>query len=158
MDDEVVIVCIQDLGCVEVQESYRESLQCWQDSGSKGRKVPRAVVEKSVEMNIPQLAEELPSERVITLEGVNSALFNFVPATKMKGMEDWVEESDQLQYVEESHEFSPQKLSEGPADFPTLLKAFVFPRGDVTKFNPPKQSSFGTSSMSSHVGLSLHHC
>ena len=75
-----------------------------------------------------------------------AALSNFVPATKLKGMEDFLVEEDQLKYYEESAEFQVVQEEDDVICFPTLLRAFMFPRGDVSRFPPPKRSSYGTSS------------
>jgi len=74
-----------------------------------------------------------------------AALSNFVPATKLKGMEDFLVEEDQLKYYEESAEFQVVQEEDDVICFPTLLRAFMFPRGDVSRFPPPKRSSYGTS-------------
>ena len=97
-----------------------------------------------------EIVESNSVERVIAPGQSTSAFQNFVPTTKLKGMEDWVEEDDQFQYIEPSYDFVATKKTDSLFDYPPLLKAFVFPRGDVTRFPPPKRSSLGTSSQLTH--------
>ena len=90
--------------------------------------------------------EDVFSERVIRPGNANSALYNFMPATKLKGMEDWVEEDDQFKYLEQSSEFTADIVNDDTLLYPPILKAFMFPRGDISRFPRPKRSSLGTSS------------
>lgn len=91
--------------------------------------------------------DEVISERIINPGSANSALYNFMPATKLKGMEDWVEEDDQFKYLEQNTEFVVDKENDEGLVYPTILKAFMFPRGDISRFPQPKKSSLGTSSI-----------
>jgi len=90
--------------------------------------------------------DQVISERIIRPGSANSALHNFMPATKLKGMEDYVEEEDQFKYLEQDNEFVVHKENDERLVYPKILKAFMFPRGDVSKFPQPKRSSLGTSS------------
>ena len=115
-------------------------------SGKKSRKRRGASNEQPiVEEEVEDVSANL-DDRVIPPGQPSSALNNYVPTSKMKGMEDWVEEDDQLKYLNQSSEFVLKKESDDHLQFPTLLKAFVFPRGDISRFPRPKRSSFGTSS------------
>lgn len=121
-------------------------------SGKKSRKKQEARKarrdpsdEKPVKEEVVESTASLEN-RVIPPGQPSSALNNYVPTSKMKGMEDWVEEDDQLKYLNQSSEFFLKKEPDDHLQFPTFLKAFLFPRGDISRFPRPKRSSFGTSS------------
>lgn len=85
-------------------------------------------------------------DRVIGPGEANSAMFNFVPTSKLKGMEDWIDEGDQLQFVQQSKDFSVAIEPDDRLLFPPLLRAFTYPRGEIARFPSPSKSSLGTSS------------
>lgn len=88
---------------------------------------------------------ETSSSRIINPGDVSSALHSFIPATKLKGMEDWVEDEDQYKYLQQTAEFTNKIEEEHSLDFPATLKPLVFPRGDISRFNPPKRGKLGNS-------------
>ena len=134
------------LGCVDIHEAFEENRK--KISGKKSRRRKGSSTEKSItdDETIEQ-DDSLEDERVISPGQTTSAMNNYIPATRMKGMEEWVEEEDQLKYLDNHNsEFVLKKEPDDHLQFPTLLKAFIFPRGDVSRFPNPKRSSFGTSS------------
>lgn len=132
-----------------MQECYTE----YQLNAPKRKKkkntneIQNATVSASVEAESNSENDVFSADRVIQ-PGNSSSLYNFIPATKMKGMEDFVEENDQLKYYEESSEFKPTISCEDEIDFPSLLKVFLFPRGDTRRFSSPKRGTYGTLSKS----------
>ena len=136
------------MGCLDIQEIFEENRLL---KNTKKRKkdpvnMPTNVIETSVEDDESEDLQMFSDERVIAPGQPNSAYLNFVPTTKLKGMEDWLEEEDQFQYVKPTYDFVVKKQKDERLDFPSLLKAFVFPRGDISRFPSPKRSSLGTSS------------
>lgn len=136
------------MGCIEIQEFYEESR-------SKKTRKRRTLANRPTDMieeDIGAGADDNGNVQVFTDDRVvspgqgSSAFLNFVPTTKIKGMEDWLEEEDQFKYVKPTQDFVIEKQVDEHLDFPPLLRAFVFPRGDISRFPPPKRSSLGTSS------------
>lgn len=136
------------MGCIDISEIFEEKQ-------SKKYKRKKFYSNKPTEIdntNIEAATDEIDDpdmnsvDRIVSPGQASSALLNFVPTTKLKGMEDWVEEEDQFKYVAPNCDFGVAKERDERLHFPPLLKAFVFPRGDVSRFPRPKQSSLGTTS------------
>lgn len=139
---------LQGMGCIDIQEVFNDSLT--------NRKPRKKKLSNKITLN--ELAntddeqddiDDLESnnlDRVVAPGQASSAFRNFVPTTKLKGMEDWVEEEHQFKYIEPTADFVATSREDEPLQYPPLLKAFAFPRGDVSRFPPPKRSSLGTSS------------
>lgn len=138
------------MGCFDIHEVFNETSTKKLKRRKKQTNKLDNPEEQSTESNdIKDDELEINSdERVVSPGQTSSAFMNFVPTTKLKGMEDWMEEETQFKYVEPTYDFSAKKQADERLRFPSLLKAFVFPRGDVTRFPPPKRSSLGTSSRS----------
>lgn len=136
------------MGCIDIQECYEES----RSKKTKRRKTlankPTDILEEDIGDGADdnEKMQVFSDDRVVSPGQASSALLNFVPTTKIKGMEDWLEEEDQFRYVKPTQDFVIEKQADEHLDFPPLLKAFVFPRGDISRFPPPKRSSLGTSS------------
>jgi len=88
--------------------------------------------------------DNMMDDRLIQPGTPSVGLYSFVPATKMKGMEDYVREEDQFQYLKQSPDFVVEVQPDEKLSIPPLLKAFVFARGDVTRFPKPKKTSLDT--------------
>lgn len=99
--------------------------------------------QESTEDEVAQV--ESSSSRLINPGDMSSAMHSFIPATKLKGMEDWVEDEDQLKYLQDDGEFTIVTKEELDLYFPTTLKPMIFPRGDISRFSPPKRGKLGTS-------------
>lgn len=73
-----------------------------------------------------------------------SALFEFVPATKLKGLDkDYVLESDHYRYYSGDTEFPVSTKIETSFDYPEFLNVFTYERGNVTSFESPQKGSTG---------------
>lgn len=72
-----------------------------------------------------------------------SALYEYIPATKIKGMEDWVLESDHYKYYENTSEFPVKIHEEVKLNFPEHLHIYSFERGNVSRFPKVKKCSTG---------------
>ncbi|XP_067003144.2 5-methylcytosine rRNA methyltransferase NSUN4 isoform X2 [Anabrus simplex] len=88
---------------------------------------------------------EIDESRIINPDiGLSSAsLYEFVPATKLKGMEDWVLESQHYGFYKRSSDFPVNIKKEDFLHFPKNLEMFIFERGNVSTFPSPKRGSTG---------------
>ncbi|XP_046439372.1 5-methylcytosine rRNA methyltransferase NSUN4-like [Daphnia pulex] len=138
---------LKNMGCMDIQELFEQSRSKKTKTRKTPENMPTDVLEKEagVEDEESENFQELTDDRVISPGQTTSAYLNFVPTTKLKGMEDWLEEEDQFEYVKPTYDFVVEKQKDERLDFPSLLKAFVFPRGDISRFPSPKKSTFGTS-------------
>lgn len=79
----------------------------------------------------------LPSE--VGPGGV-SVLMDYMPATKLKGLEEWIEETDVLLGVSQGDQEIGLKRErqEEPISLPKMLKIYSFGKGDISTFPYPK--------------------
>nr|CAD7597791.1 unnamed protein product [Timema genevievae] len=73
-----------------------------------------------------------------------SALYEFVPATKLKGMEDFVLESEHYAYYKKDTDFPVHVEKEQKLNFPDHLHVLTFERGNVSYFPSPRRASTGS--------------
>lgn len=72
-----------------------------------------------------------------------AALHEFIPATKLKGMEDWVPESDHYKYYNSTTDFPLNIEMDSDLVFPDHLNIFTYEKGNVSTFAKPKRSVTG---------------
>lgn len=74
-----------------------------------------------------------------------SALYDFVPATRLKGMEDYVPESHHYSYYKTDGDFSEsvQTEMEDRLIFPEALRVYTFESGNISRFPKPRRGSTG---------------
>lgn len=72
----------------------------------------------------------------------SSVLYEFVPATKIKGMEDFILESDHYKYYDNS-EFPVRIEREYDFNFPKHLDVYTYEQSNHTDFIAPKKGSTG---------------
>lgn len=72
-----------------------------------------------------------------------AALHEFIPATKLKGMEDWIPESDHYKYYNSTADFPLKIEMEDDFVFPDQLNIFTYEQGNVSTFIKPKRSVAG---------------
>jgi len=149
-DYENTIQFLKDLGCIDIQELFKEnhsanSLNTKKKDTRPQNQEPSPIDGSELSVTKGISNDETISERIIKPGSANAALYNFMPATKLKGMEDWIEEDDQFKYLKQNTEFIVDKENDEGLLYPAILKAFMFPRGDISKFPQPKRSSLGTS-------------
>lgn len=72
--------------------------------------------------------------------GGASILHDHVPATRLKGLENWIEEMDVFVDTSQGDEEIGLKreVQKEPVNLPSLLKIFSFSKGDITSFPQPK--------------------
>lgn len=79
--------------------------------------------------------------RMISAEIGVMGLQEFIPATKLKGMEDFVPESQHYQYYSTTVDFPLKIEAEKDFVFPETLDIYVYPKGDISRFARPKRCS-----------------
>ncbi|XP_063842599.1 5-methylcytosine rRNA methyltransferase NSUN4-like isoform X1 [Scylla paramamosain] len=82
----------------------------------------------------------LPSE--VGMEGAN-ILHDHVPATKLKGLENWIEETDFFVNTSlgDDEIGIKREAQKEPVNLPSPLKVFSFTKGDITDFPQPKMDN-----------------
>lgn len=126
---------------MDIQETFEAGRD--RISGKKARRQrgSAATTQKEVELEEVEPSSE---DRIINPGMSNASMFNFVPTKELKGMETFVQEEDQLKYMKQSPDFTVPSQPDEKLLIPPLLKAFVFVRGDVSRFPRPKRTSLGT--------------
>ncbi|XP_011258246.1 5-methylcytosine rRNA methyltransferase NSUN4 isoform X1 [Camponotus floridanus] len=99
------------------------------------------VAMKSIESNLNEISVD--ENRIIHPNAGLSGLYEFVPATKIKGMEDWVLESQHYGYYKEGADFSVKIEKEIMLTFPQYLNIYTFEENNDSKFSYPKKGSTG---------------
>lgn len=79
--------------------------------------------------------------RMISAEVGTMGLQEFIPATKLKGMEDYIVESEHYQYYNTGVEFPLKFDVEHSFEIPKSLDIYMYPKGDISRFSRPKPSS-----------------
>lgn len=99
------------------------------------------IKEKPIESSLNEVA--LDENRIVHPNDTLSGLYEFVPATKIKGMEDWILESQHYGYYKEGSNFSVNVEKEALLTFPQYLNIYTFEEGNDSKFPSPKKGSTG---------------
>ncbi|XP_034250355.1 5-methylcytosine rRNA methyltransferase NSUN4 [Thrips palmi] len=72
---------------------------------------------------------------------MSASLYDFVPATKLKGMDDYIPESAHYSYYKESPEAPIEIEPEDDIHFPHLLDIFAYERGNCDAFQLSQKGS-----------------
>ncbi|XP_072746444.1 5-cytosine rRNA methyltransferase NSUN4 [Anoplolepis gracilipes] len=96
---------------------------------------------KSIESNLNEIMVD--ENRIVYSNTGLSGLYEFVPATKIKGMEDWILESQHYGYYKEGADFSTKIEKEVILTFPQYLNIYTFEEDNDSKFPSPKKGSTG---------------
>ncbi|XP_053692782.1 5-methylcytosine rRNA methyltransferase NSUN4 [Sabethes cyaneus] len=86
---------------------------------------------------------EIDFQRLIDPDLGTAGLHEFIPATKLKGMEDFIPESDHYKYYSNSSDFPIAIEMENNFEIPEYLNIFTYERGNVSEFRSPRKSSTG---------------
>ncbi|GFG31356.1 hypothetical protein Cfor_10537, partial [Coptotermes formosanus] len=88
---------------------------------------------------------EIDTQRLIDpATGLSAAaLYEYVPATRLKGLEDWIVESDHYRYYRKDTDFPVHIEQDNDFIFPGHLQVLTFERGNVSSFPVPKRGSTG---------------
>ncbi|XP_055641558.1 5-methylcytosine rRNA methyltransferase NSUN4 [Toxorhynchites rutilus septentrionalis] len=98
---------------------------------------------------------EMDYQRLIDPNIGTSALHEFIPATSLKGMEDYVPESDHYKYYSNQADFPLSIEMEQSFDFPENLNVYTYEKGNVSTFRPPRKCSTGVLSHFLFDGASI---
>lgn len=103
---------------------------------------PEDVVDykKSLQKSLAE-DSEYDFNRMISAEVGTMGLQEFIPATKLKGMEDFVVESEHYQYYNTGVEFPLKFVVEHSFEIPKTLDIYMYPKGDISRFSRPVPSS-----------------
>ncbi|XP_014206934.2 5-methylcytosine rRNA methyltransferase NSUN4 [Copidosoma floridanum] len=95
---------------------------------------------KSIETDLKVVTSK---DRIISPACAESSsfLYEYVPATKLKGMEDFVLESEHYNYYTQGADFRIKIEKENDMNFPDHLLLYTFEEGNNTKFPKPKTGS-----------------
>lgn len=96
---------------------------------------------KSLEEMVQKSGLDL--NRMIEPEVGTAGLQEFVPATKLKGMEDFLPESHHYKYYSTTVDFPLKTELEANFTFPEHLEVYTFEHGNVTRFRRPSSSETG---------------
>ncbi|XP_029659923.1 5-methylcytosine rRNA methyltransferase NSUN4 isoform X1 [Formica exsecta] len=96
---------------------------------------------KSIESNLNEIM--IDENRIVHPNASLSELYEFIPATKIKGMNDWILESQHYGYYKEGADFSIKVEKEAILTFPQYLNIYTFEEDNDSDFPSPKKGSTG---------------
>lgn len=133
------------------QQNVDEGLEKFhaEDDGENSRIIESLEMKnfkKSLEKTM-QEDSEMDYHRMISAEIGAMGLQEFVPATKLKGMEDFVRESEHYQYYSTSVDFPIRYQVEEDFTFPENLNVYTYERGNVSRF---RRTTKGDTRVHSH--------
>lgn len=85
----------------------------------------------------------IDEKRVIDPEVSTGGLYEFVPATQIKGMEDWIPESEHYRYYQTTTDFPLNIEPETDFIFPEHLSLYTYEMGNCSEFRRPNKSITG---------------
>lgn len=80
-----------------------------------------------------------------------ATLFEFIPATQIKGLETWISEVDHYEYYKKSLDFPINVEEENYLNFPEHLNVFTFEKCNINYFPKPSVGSTGVLSNYSFI-------
>ncbi|XP_058124736.1 5-methylcytosine rRNA methyltransferase NSUN4 [Anopheles ziemanni] len=86
---------------------------------------------------------EIDYQRLVDPAVGTAALHEFVPATKLKGMEDYVFESEHYKYYSNSTDFPLNIEMEDSFRIPETLHLYTYERANVSTFRSPRKCTTG---------------
>lgn len=98
---------------------------------------------KSLEKTLEE-DSDFDYNRMISAEIGANGLQEFIPATKLKGMEDYVTESEHYQYYSTTVDFPLKFEVENDFKFPATLNLYAYPKSDISRFSRPKRDNTNT--------------
>ncbi|CRK86493.1 CLUMA_CG000001, isoform A [Clunio marinus] len=127
---------------IEINELYGEK-ERYHTSDLKTSSKTKEIDYKKPLSKVIEENSEIDCNRVVNPDFGNAGLQEFVPATKIKGMEDWLLESDHYQYYSNTADF-PLKI-EMVQEFkvPENLQLFTYEKGNISSFRTPSRCSTG---------------
>ncbi|XP_054744956.1 5-methylcytosine rRNA methyltransferase NSUN4 [Anastrepha obliqua] len=93
----------------------------------------------------PSLEEAIETDihidkgRLIDPQYGTGGLYDFIPANRIKGMEDWIPESDHYKYYQTQADFPLNFELETEYYYPEKLNLYTYEIGNCCEFKPPKK-------------------
>lgn len=84
--------------------------------------------------------------RIIDPQFAESALYEYIPATKIKGLEDFVPESEHYRYYSNAADFPLKVEMETEFSIPENLQLYTYEMGNITDYRTPFRTITGVSS------------
>lgn len=110
---------------------------------------PRVDYKKPLERVIEE-DSDLDYRRIVDATLGTAGLHEFIPATRLKGMEDWVLESDHYKYYSTTADFPLRIELETQLRFPAHLHVYTYEPGNIASFPRARRSC---TNVSSHYNL-----
>lgn len=133
----------------ELSDIYPQALDAGSDrtdeDGLAREEEPKVDYKKSLEQVIREDAD-IDDRRLVDSTLGTAGLHEFIPATKLKGMEDWVLESDHYKYYSTTTDFPLSIEMETTLDFPENLHIFTYEKGNISDFAKARRSCTNVSS------------
>ncbi|TMW54898.1 hypothetical protein DOY81_000131 [Sarcophaga bullata] len=85
----------------------------------------------------------IDEKRMIDPDVSTGGLYEFVPATKIKGMEDWIPESEHYRYYQTTTDFPLKIETETNFIFPEHLSLYTYEMGNCSEFRKPNKCLTG---------------
>ena len=175
-DSDTTIKRLHRMGCYSIAKKYEEELISCKEyfENTQTSSVQRQIQASNSEIELPiqnivpeqasSMTPEMASKRIIQpqemifqgagseIDAASASMYDFVPSTKIKGMEDFVEESD---YYSVHEVFTDERSKKGSLpieirqhkriEFPKYLNVFTFASGATDmRLEPPEKGSLGT--------------
>ncbi|KAH8412527.1 hypothetical protein KR009_002809 [Drosophila setifemur] len=86
---------------------------------------------------------QLDEHRMVDPQFGTGGLYEYIPAHSIKGMEDWVAESDHYKYYQTSADFPLKIEPETSFHFPEHLSLYTYEMGNCSDFKGPKKCLTG---------------
>ncbi|XP_032667655.1 5-methylcytosine rRNA methyltransferase NSUN4 [Odontomachus brunneus] len=102
-------------------------------------KILQPVEMKSIEAHLNDV--NLDMNRIVYPNAGLSGLYEYVPATQLKGLEDWVLESEHYSYYNQGADFSVNIEPDPALTFPKYLNIYTFEEDNNNRFPAPKKGS-----------------
>lgn len=99
---------------------------------------------------------ELDTQRLVSPHDSSyTGLQDFIPATELKGMEDFITDQDYIDYLRPSPEVDFKIVPESELHISPYLQVYSFPRGDISEFPRPRRGVTGVFNFYCMDGSSL---
>ncbi|KAF7396121.1 hypothetical protein HZH66_006983 [Vespula vulgaris] len=132
----------------EIQSIYPNDYESSPDSLTSTKKNDKNININKPSVHLKSIAEDsndvnIDSNRIVLPSDGLTGLYEFVPVTKLKGMEDWVLESEHYEYYQKASDFKIPVEKEKILSFPKHLKLYTYEEFSEEKFPAPKKGSTG---------------
>lgn len=111
--------------------------------GAKDKKQRSQQLDETPLMNVSQATVNIDHSRMVDPEHGTGALYDFVPASTIKGMEDWIPESEHYKYYQTTNDFPIEFELENEFTFPENLSLYTYEIGNCSEFRRPNKCLTG---------------